>query len=98
MRLAGGCVAHLLDVAMVCGNQHLPARGLERLGDSAQAHIQGFYGLHRRGEIARVANHVAVGEVANNGVVGAAGDGSYQLVGDLLRTHLRCQVVSTHFR
>ncbi len=55
VRLAGGLVFHLLDIAVVGGDQGFAADLVQRLDDTAHAGIQALHGLDRGVEHAAVA-------------------------------------------
>ena len=86
--LAGGGVAHHLEVAVVGAEQHLAAGLAQRGDDAADGQVERFGGAQRGGEVAGVADHVGVGEVAHDEVVAARADRLAQLVGDFGAAHL----------
>ena len=98
MRLAGHHVFHLLDVAVVGGDQCFAADPVQGFDDAADAFVQAFDRLDRRLEHAGVADHVAVGVVDDDHVEALVVDGFDDPVGDFRRAHLRLQVVGGHLR
>src|SRR5690606_32162135 len=94
--LAGLFVQHLLDIAVVGGNQGLAANFFQCLGNPFQAAVQTFRRFLGGFKAARVADHVAVGVVHHEQVVLAALDGFDQLVGYFRCTHFRLQIIGGH--
>ncbi len=92
-----GLVEHGLGVAVIRGDQHFAAVAAHRLDDPPEAFVEHFDRLGRRREIAGVADHVAVGVVADDRIEPAAGDRRHQLFGELVRAHLGLQVVGRNF-
>ena len=83
---------------MVGNNDGLIAGSLGCLHHFLHAFV---YGLHRLFDSlvnTRMAHHVAIGKVHHDEVVLVLLDGSHQLVFHLVCTHLRFQVVCSHFR
>ena len=73
VRLAGRGVVHRLGVAVVGGDQHLAAGVARRRDDAADARVERLdRALDGGVEVAGVADHVAVGVVADDRVVAAA--------------------------
>ena len=98
VRLASGRIAHLLGVAVVCGDQQLSANGFNGFAHFVNAAIQRFYcfngGFHHPG----VANHIAVRVVTDDGVELTALDGGNQFFGQLSGAHFRLQIVGCDLR
>ena len=89
-------VAHLLAVTVIRGNQALSVRGEKRSLDPTQALIQCFDRGHRRIKLTGVSHHVAVGKINDDKVVAACLNRIDQRIRDLVRAHLRLQVVGCH--
>ena len=82
---------------MVGGDEHLAADGLHRLYRAADAFVENFNRAGGGGQIAGVAYHVAVGVVADDGIVFFALNRRHQFVGDFARAHFRLQIVGGDF-
>ena len=89
VRLAGLVVEHLLGVAVVGGDEELPADGTQRGVDAPEALVERLDGLDGGVEVARVTHHVAVGEVADDRVVLAGCDRGGEPVGDFVARSFR---------
>ena len=98
MRLAGAVVHHLFRVAVIRGDQHHAAGGVDCLVQASEAGVDGFDGLDRGAEIAGMADHVGVGVIDQDEVEAAAADRLDKPVGDFEGGHFRLQVVGGHFR
>ena len=94
-RLGGFC-AHALGVAVVCGDQRFRT-GLPAGSDHApEAAVEGLHAGDGGLVVASVSDHIGVGVVADDRVVGAGLDGFDQTVGQLLGAHLRLLIVGAH--
>ena len=93
MRLIRLPVEETFDVAVIGRDQALRTRSRNRLDDPPEAGVDGLHGTDGRVEYAGVANHVAVGVVADDGVVAVPVDGVHQPVGDLDGAHGGREVV-----
>ena len=89
-------VAHLLAVTVIRGNQALSVSGEKRSLDPTDARIQRLDRGHRRIKLTGVSHHVAVGKINDDKVVAACLNRIDQRVGDLVRAHLRLQVIGCH--
>ena len=87
----GRCgVRHLLDVAVIGGDQALDRSISRTQRRCAPRHSSSVStALHGGVENARVAHHVGIGEIADDRVVVARTDRLDEPVGDLARAHLR---------
>ena len=83
---------------MVGGDDEGTAGPLHRIGDATDGDVHRFGRGNRCLEDAAVADHVGVGDVADDGVVAAGIDRRHQLVGQLRAAHLRLQVVGGDLR
>ena len=77
MRLLRAAIYHLLGISVVSGDNHLAAAFQHSAHHAADAYVQRLDRLDCRSQIAAVADHVAVGVVAHNGLVLAATDGRF---------------------
>ena len=89
-------VLHDFAVAVVGDEQHTALAGLHGSHHAAHAFIHHRAGFHGGGEHARMAHHIAVGQVADHQVVLAALPGFHELVRDLAGAHGRFLVISLH--
>ena len=88
----------VVGIAMVGDDDGLIAGGLGGLDHLLHALVYRPDGFGNGVVNARVAHHVAVGEVHNDEVVQVFLDGRHELVLHLERAHLRLQVVGRHLR
>ena len=88
------CVEHLVNVAVVGGDQALTAHLEDRVNDLAYAVVGRFDRLDGCLEHAGMADHVAVCEVQDDNIVLAGQDALDALLGDSRLAHLRLKVVS----
>ena len=93
VRLVRYAINHLLGIAMVSSDDDFSADGLHRLDHAADADIQRFDGLGGRFQVAAMADHVAVGIVADDRRIFAAQYRSFELVRYLKSAHLWLQVI-----
>ena len=93
VRLAGFGVAHHLGIAVVGGDDERAADFLERRGDAAEAGVDGLDRRLRGLEVAGVSDHVGIRIIEHDQVELAGFDGVDDLVGDLVRRHLRLLVI-----
>ena len=98
MRLAGALVFHLLDVAVVGGDQGFAANLVEGRDNASDAGVQAFHRGHGGAEHPGVADHVAVGVVDDDHVITLLLNGFDDAVGDDRCVHLRLQVVGGDVR
>ena len=75
---------HLVGVAVVCRDEHDVAQTLACLDDAADALVDVLHGPHDGLNVAGVADHVAVREVAAQEIIFAGLHGLDHAVGDLL--------------
>ena len=90
-------VKHLVGVAVVGGDDALAAVLDDLVHHAAGALVHGLDGLDGRFHHARVAHHVAVGEVEDDDVVLLLVDALDDRVGHLVGAHLGLQVKRRHF-
>ena len=98
VRLSGLRIPHHLGVAVIGGDQHRAAGGLDRRFQSSQRRIHRSCRLLGGVEDACVTNHIAVGIVDDDHLKLVGLDRRDQLVGDLGRRHRRLQIVGGDFR
>ncbi len=98
VRLAGHDVLHLLDVAVIGGDQRFASDLFQRFNDPSDTLVQAFHRLDRGLEHAGVANHVAVGVVDDDHVVTLVLDGLDDAISHFGRAHFRLHVVSGDLR
>ena len=92
-------VAHHLEVAVVGGDQQRAAGVAHRRRDRADRDVDRLGGLDRRGEVAGVADHVRIGDVADDRRrCRRARIASTSFCGHLRAAHLRLQVVGGDLR
>src|SRR3546814_3875962 len=91
--LAGGRVAHQLQVAVVGGDHQRAAGFAHGRVHGADRDVNRLRRLDRRLQVAAVADHVGIGDVAHDQVEAARADRLDQLRGQLRAVHLRLQVV-----
>ena len=89
-------VLHDFAVAVVGDEQHPALTGLHGSNHAAHAFIHHRAGFHGGGKHARMAHHVAVGQVADHQIVLAALPGFHELVRDLAGAHGRLLVIGLH--
>ena len=87
---------HLVRVAVVRRQQGAAAHRQDLLQHLIDAVVHRSDGLFRRFQNARVADHVAVGEVQDHHVVLAGGELFEHLFGHFVSAHFRLQIVSGH--
>ena len=87
------CVEHLVNVAVVGGDQALTAHLEDRVNDLAYAVVGRFDRLDGCLEHAGMADHVAVCKVQDDNVVLAGQDALDALLGDSRLAHLRLKVI-----
>ncbi len=95
-RLAGGRIAQLLDIAVVGGNDDLAIGFAQAFHDLSQRLVHGLDRLDTGVDVAGMADHVGVGDVAYKGVVFAGTDRFAQFVGQFEYAHFRLQIVGGH--
>ena len=83
---------------MIGGDQNLAAARPLGGDDAADAGVEHLDCPRRRLELAGMADHVAVGVVADDRIVAARFDRGDQLVGDFERAHLGLEIVGRDFR
>src|SRR6266478_5304446 len=98
MWAAGRRVNHHFSIAVVGSDQYGAALGAYRELNSAQTRVHSFYGLDGWFDLARVANHVGIGEVDNEDIEGSVFNGLHHNLGNSRGTHLRFEVVGGDFR
>ena len=91
-------VAHHFCVAMIGGNQALPPTSASASAYLCDALIQCFDGFDRCVIVAGMADHVAVGVVADDQIVLAATNRRAQAFGQLGCRHFGLQIVGGHVR
>ena len=96
MGLAGIGVDHLVAIAVVCCQQYAPAALQAHTENTVALVVDGFHGPDDGIAMRRVPDHVRIGEVGDNEILGAMLDGADQLVGDLRGAHLGLHVVGCH--
>jgi hypothetical protein len=94
----GRDLAHLLGIAVIRGDEDLAPDRLGRRHHPPQAAVHHLDGLDGGLEVARVADHVGVGIVADDDVVPGAHDGLDQAIGDGRGAHLGRQVIGRDMR
>jgi len=97
VRLVRRAVDHLLGIAVIGGDDDLAADRAHRLDHATDASVQHLDGLRGGFHVAGMPHHVAVGVIADDGVILAAQDRGFELVGHFKRAHFRFQVVSRDF-
>ena len=98
MRPAGLRVLHHLAIAVIGCQEHAAACLAQGRLDLADSAIDRFHGFDCRFQAAGMADHIGVGEIADDQIVFAALDGADQLFGQLRRGHFRLQVIGPDFR
>ena len=91
-------VEHLIDVAVVGGDQALAAHLEDGVNDLAYAVIGSLDSLDCSLEYAGVTYHIAVCEVEDNNVVLAGQDALYALLGNGRLAHLRLEIIGCNLR
>ena len=91
-----GLVAHLLDVAVVRGDDERRTLAERRARQAPQAPVEDVRGLDRRRPHAGVTDHVRVRVVGDDEVVLVPAEGLDERVGDRSGAHLRREVVGRH--
>ena len=97
-RLARLLVDHLIAVAVVSADEHLSVDFLQGFDNTSYADIDCLDRLDRSCLIAGVADHIAVREVDDDGVILSALDRCYESVADLVSAHLRLKVIGRYLR
>ncbi len=96
VRLAGLEIEHQFGVAVVGGDQHFTAGLLDGRQDAAERGVDRLDRLDGGIEVAGMADHVRVGQIADDHVVVVAFDGLGDFVGHHGRAHLGLQVIGAH--
>ena len=91
-------VQHDICVSVVCSQQDLTSLFKDCVNDAGNTVIQCFDGLHCSRHNPGVTDHIGIGEVQDDHVVFVCGDLLKYLVRNLIRTHLRLEIVGRHFR
>ncbi len=89
-------VAHLLDVAVVRGDDERRALAERRARQAPEAPVEDVRGLDRGRPHAGVADHVGVRVVGDDEVVLVPAEGLDERIGDRSGAHLRREVVGRH--
>ena len=97
-RLARLLVDHLIAVAVISADEHLSVDFLQGFDNTSYADIDCLDRLDRSCLIAGVADHIAVREVDDDGVILSALDRCYESVADLVSAHLRLKVIGRYLR
>ncbi len=98
MGLAGYGIDHGFGIAVVGRDDPCPTARPQRRKEAAQALVHGFDGFDGRFELPRMADHVGIREVHDDGVEIALLNRVNHGVGDAGGGHFRFQVVSRHLR
>ena len=98
MRLSGAFVKHELGVAVVGGDEHLATGLIDCPGHAFDVFVNGFDGFHCGFEIAAVANHVSIGEIADYDIVRTGFYRLHHAIGNLTCAHFRFLVVGGDIR
>ena len=85
--------AHLLSIAMVARNHQGHASRRSRCCDCANGAVSGFTSAYRGGKVARMSDHVGVGDVGDDQPLVSMLECGDNRRRDRLRLHLGCQVV-----
>src|SRR5208283_4697610 len=93
VRTAGGGIDHHLGVPVIGRDQHRAAFGANRGFDSTETGIDRFNGFHSRLNLARMPNHIGVGEVYDDDVERSLFSRFHDRIGDASGAHLRLQIV-----
>ena len=96
--LAGFFVDHFFRVAVIGGNQQRSVNVFDGLDHSAQALVNRGHRFQSRFHNAGMADHVAVGEIADDDVEFLLFDGVNQMVRHFVNRHFRFQVIGGNLR
>ena len=93
MGLAGGRVSHQFQIAVVGSDDQRAARFAHRVSDRTNGHVHRLCGQDRRLQVAAVADHVRVGDIADDHIEATRANRIHQLAGQLGKTHRGLQVI-----